>query len=223
MADPLSGPKAGDGSTLAKFKLRLAQAIRDRVPKEQADNLLSPTPGVFDKPSTTIKGALKFGREFQHIIDSLAYSGAEAAGVKNVEMKVTDFEAKKVLGKIFGGPSVKIADEIIGSKTSSGDELPRAIKVLTPDGRTVFFRPGDRERLAAINAQRAREGRPLLPSPLAPSATYSKPTITPLPSASAPPVAHPAPSTLPITEQPKPQPFDKQAPAKPLLIAFVDP
>lgn len=223
MADPLSGRKAGDGSTLAKIRQRFAQAIRDRVPKEQAENLLSPTPGVFDKPSTAVKGALKFGREFQHTLDSLAYSAAEAVGVKNVEMKVTDFEAKKVAGKIFGGPSVKLADEIIGGRTSKNSDLPAPFRVATNDGRTVLIRPGELERLATLNAQRAREGRPPLPSPFAPAASATNPPAAPVLKASGPAAAHPTPSTLPNTEKPSTRKGDPEQPAKPVLVRFIDP
>lgn len=223
MSDPLSAPKASDSGTLARFRSTLLEGIRKRVPKQDAENMFSPAPGVFDRPSTLVKGTLKAGRDFQHVLDSIAYSGAEAAGLANPEMKVQDFEAKKALGKVFGGPSVKIVDEIIGSRTSNTAELPIPIKVKTPDGRTVFVRPGDLEVLKLVNDQRARDGRPPLPSPLDPANTYDRP------SPPAHPVIPPTTSALPVPAIQDTvavaRPNDKQPepPGRPVLVRFIDP
>lgn len=223
MADPLNAPKASEAGFFRRYLVKTSLAMRKRMTLEEIDGVLQPAPGVFEKPSTAIKGALKWGRDFQGLLDKTAYSAAEAAGLKNPEMKLQKFETNKELGKIFGGVPVKAVDTILGGKTSSGAELPVPQPVVTPDGRTVLIRPGDLEQLRRVNDQRRREGRPPLPSPLdpvnaaaapaAPGRAVIRPTVPAIP---APAMQDTVAVARPNDKQPEP-------PGRPLLVRFIDP
>lgn len=223
MADPLSTPKASDAGFVSRFRARLGEGLRKRMPESPADAIFKPAPGVFEKPSSLIKGTFKLGRDFQQMLDDAAYSAAEAAGLNDPEMKLGEFEAKKELGKLFGGVQVKAVDTLLGGRTSSSAELPVPQPVVTLDGRTVLIRPGDLERLKLLNDQRVREGRPPIRSPLDPALssvdppTPARPVVPPTVPAVAPPAMK---DTVAVA-----RPNDKQPtpPGRPMLVRFIDP
>lgn len=223
MPYPLGTQKSAEEQGLIARVRRLLERGDAKKAAEGTYEAVVPPKEIFQKPSTLVKGLLKLGEKVQDSITKDALGIVSKQVGPKAEVALQDIEANKLLGKLLGGPNAKLANEIIGSKTSHNAELPHAVKILTSDGRTVLIRPGDLERLKLVNDQRAREGRLPLPSPLAPGVTYDKPPVPAhpvipptTPHVPAPAMQDPVAVARPNDQQPEP-------PGRPLLVRFIDP